>query len=95
MNAREFSNHPIGVEVAQVKNTKTKTTLLEKFEQNVETQYKEQLYMVCQRDRERKERRKEQKMGFLGIGADWDAIKQIDAERIESCEELRRLGVLV
>ena len=86
--------HPIGVELGQTKGT-AKSPLLEEFERVVERSYKEQLYTVCQRDMERKQRRKEQKMGFLGLGADWDAIKKIDEEKVESCEELRRMGVLV
>ncbi|TDL23590.1 DnaJ-domain-containing protein [Rickenella mellea] len=94
VNQAEFSAHPIASDLAAAQQTKSRSKLLEKFEGNVERVYTQQLYNVCQREMERKERRKEQKSGFLGIGADWDAIKRIDEEKVESCDELRRLGVI-
>jgi len=94
VNSAEFSTHPIATDLAQAQQSKSRSSLLDKFERTVERVYTQELYGICQREMERKERRKEQKSGFLGIGADWDAIKRIDAEKVESCEELRRLGVI-
>lgn len=93
VNKAEFETHPITEELAKVANGKGdgRTSLLNRFERNVEQTYKEQIYMSCQRDQERQQRRKEQKMGFLGIGADLEGIKAIEAEKIPSCEELKRL----
>lgn len=94
VNSAEFSSHPIASDMATAQKTNSRAKLLDKFERSVERQHTTNLYHVCQREMDRKERRKEAKSGFLGIGADWEAIKRIDEEKVESCEELRRLGVL-
>lgn len=92
VNQAEFATHPIGVELSKLTGAKNShSSLLDRFEQHVEQSYKGQMYALCQREQERQQRRKEQKMGFMGFGTDWDAIKAINAEKIESCEELNRL----
>ncbi|KAI5120372.1 hypothetical protein M0805_006894 [Coniferiporia weirii] len=92
VNQAEFSVHPISEELAQkADKADARSSLLDRFERSVEQNYNERVYMLCQRDQERQQRRKEQKMGFLGIGSDWDAIKAINEEKLESCEEYRRL----
>jgi len=68
--------------------------VLRRFEGNVERVYTQELYRQCQRGVERKEQRKNAEIGLLGIGTDWDRVKQIEHEAVESCEELKRLGVL-
>lgn len=67
---------------------------LAKFEDTVEQIYTQDLYSQCQRGMDRKERAKEAEVGLFGIGTDWDKVKKIEAEVIESCDELRRLGLL-
>lgn len=67
---------------------------LAKFEDTVEQIYTQDLYSRCQRGVDRKERAKEVEVGLFGIGTDWDKVKKIESEVIESCEELRRLGIL-
>lgn len=89
VNGAEFAAHPIATDMASGSRN-----ALERFERGIERAYTQNLYGLCQREMDRKERRKEQKSGFLGIGADWEAIRQIDAEKIESCEQLRKLGVI-
>lgn len=93
VNAAEFSGHPIAAELAR-NDKKAGGPELRKFEGNVERAYTQELYSQCQRGMDRKERLKEQEVGLFGIGTDWDKVKRIDAERIESCDELRRLGFL-
>jgi len=95
VNPTEFSAHPIAVEMAEAQNTNGRAARLDRFERHIEQTYKEHLYVQCQRDEDRRQRRKEQKMGFLGIGADMEAIKAINAEKYESCEELKRLGIQI
>ena len=95
VNYAEFSNHPIAADVAKAQQAKSRSSLLDKFDRTVEKSYTQELYSMCQRGMDIKARKKELKSGFLGIGADWDAIKKIDEEKIESCDELRRLGFLV
>ena len=65
VNQGEFSTHPISQEVTQQETGQK--SLLKKFERSVENNYKDQLYMLCQRDQERQQRRKEQKMVCLLI----------------------------
>ena len=94
VNPREFNEHPIGVDIARADKENAQSPLLRNFERTVERTYVNQLYGMCQRQREDRQRRREQKTGIFGIAADWEAIKKIDAEVLESCEELKRLGQL-
>ncbi|KAF9466104.1 DnaJ-domain-containing protein [Collybia nuda] len=67
---------------------------LAKFESTVDRIYTQDLYAQCQRGVDRKERAKEREIGLFGIWADWEKVTKIQNEVIESCEELKRLGVL-
>jgi DnaJ family protein B protein 12 len=67
---------------------------LAKFESTVERVYTQDLYAQCQRGVDRKERAKEHEVGLFGIGTDWEKVRKIESEIIESCEELKDLGVL-
>ena len=67
---------------------------LRKFEDTVERHYTQELYSRCQRGIDRKQREKEAEVGIFGIGTDWDKVRKIDSEVIESCEELKRFGLL-
>ena len=60
----------------------------------MERVYTQELYGQCQRGIERRERKKNAEIGFLGIGADWNRVKEIEREPVESCEELKKLGIL-
>jgi DnaJ homolog subfamily B member 12 len=66
---------------------------LRRFENKVEETYANELYYDCRRQTERKERKKEQEIGIFGIGTDWEKVRKIQQEVIESCEELKKLGV--
>jgi DnaJ family protein B protein 12 len=67
---------------------------LRKFEDRVDQVYTQDLYSRCQRGIDRKQRAKEAEVGIFGIGTDWEKVRKIDSEVIESCEELARLGLL-
>jgi DnaJ family protein B protein 12 len=67
---------------------------LNRFENSIERTYIRDLDGRCQMGLEHKERRKEVEVGFFGIGANWEKVKEIDAEVVPSCEELKTLGVL-
>ena len=67
---------------------------LRKFEDTVDQVYTRDLYSRCQRGIDRKQRAKEAEVGIFGIGTDWEKVRKIDSEVIESCEELERLGLL-
>ncbi|PIL25141.1 transporter [Ganoderma sinense ZZ0214-1] len=92
VNAAEFSGHPIAAELAR--NDNQAGPQLQQFETNVERAYTNELYGQCQRGLDRKQRRKDQEVGVFGIGTDWEEVKKIDVEPIESCDKLRELGLL-
>ncbi|GJE91274.1 DnaJ-domain-containing protein [Phanerochaete sordida] len=92
VNAAEFSGHPIAAELARTERKPGPE--LKKFESNVERAYTSDLYARCQRGVDQKERRKNLEVGMFGIGTDWEKVRRIDAEPIESCDELRKLGLL-
>ncbi|KAH8093270.1 DnaJ-domain-containing protein [Cristinia sonorae] len=92
VNSAEFSGHPIAAELART--GKTHGPELKRFEGNVERAYTQELYATCQRGLEQKERRKDREVGLFGIGTDWAKVEKINAETIDSCEELRRLGLM-
>jgi len=78
----------------QEKEKRKRGAALAKFESTVERVYTQEMYGQCQRGIDRKERAKEVEMGLFGFGTDWDKVKKIEAEVLESCEELKRLGVI-
>lgn len=92
VNSAEFSGHPISAEIAR--NNRQGGTELRRFEKTVENIYTQDLYSQCQRGLDRKERLKNQEVGFFGIGTDWAKVESINSEPIASCDELRRLGLL-
>ncbi|KAF8634578.1 hypothetical protein AX17_004168 [Amanita inopinata Kibby_2008] len=98
VNAAEFSKHPaIGAELAREKADNAKRQrgpATVKFEGLVERAYTQDLYVRCQRGVDRRERRKEAEVGIFGIGTDWEKVRRIEQEKVESCEELKRLGFL-
>jgi DnaJ family protein B protein 12 len=66
---------------------------LKKFEDTVDRVYTQDLYNQCRQGMDRKERAREAEVGLFGIGTDWEKVKKIENEIIESCEELKRLGL--
>ncbi|KAI6113024.1 hypothetical protein F5141DRAFT_1195549 [Pisolithus sp. B1] len=93
VNGPEFLNHPkIAADLAG--GSVRRGSALARFESHVEHAYTQDRYAECQRGMNERERRKEAEIGFFGVGTDWEKVKRIEAEKIESCEELRRLGVL-
>lgn len=92
VNAAEFSGHPIAAELAR--NNQKPGPETRRFERTVEHAYRADLYSQCQRGVDRKERMKNQEVGIFGLGTDWDKVRKIDQEPVESCDELRRLGWL-
>lgn len=93
VNSRDFHAHPnIAAELAA--GQYRRGSALSRFESNIEQVYTQNLYTQCQRDVNRRERRKEAEIGFFGVGTDWEKVKRIEAETFASCEELKRLGLL-
>lgn len=93
VNGPEFLNHPkIAADLAA--GSLRRGSTLSRFESNVEHVYTQDRYADCRRRVDERERRKEAEIGFFGVGTDWEKVKKIQAEEFESCEELKRLGVL-
>ncbi|KAF8347870.1 hypothetical protein F5887DRAFT_669752 [Amanita rubescens] len=99
VNAAEFAKHPvIGAEIAREKAGSTQGTeklrsrlsLKETWNRHIRKIYTCSVNEVLIR----KERRKEAEVGIFGIGTDWEKVREIEQEKVESCEELKRLGVL-
>lgn len=96
VNDAEFNRHPIAAEIARYKSNDKPQSMpvLHQFEQNVDRAFTQEKYALCQSEMDSKQRRKERAVGFFGIGADWDKVKQIEAEPAENCETLKRMGLL-
>ncbi|KAF8141514.1 DnaJ domain-containing protein [Boletus edulis] len=93
VNSRDFNAHPkIAADLAA--GQYRRGSALSRFESNIEQVYTQSLYTQCQRDINKRERRKEAEIGFFGVWADWEKVKKIEAEMFPSCEELKRLGLL-
>ena len=96
VNEAEFSRHPIAAEITRSKsNDKAQSMpVLRQFEENIDRAFTQEKYALCQRELDSKQQRKERAIGFFGIGADWEKVKQIEAEPAENCETLKRMGLL-
>ncbi|KAG1881104.1 hypothetical protein F4604DRAFT_1746478 [Suillus subluteus] len=93
VNELEFKNHrQIAADIAG--GVHRRGSALSKFEGQVEHLYTNNLYGDCQRAVDRRQRRRDAEVGLFGVGTDWEKVKAIEAEKIDSCEELKRLGVI-
>ena len=93
VNSRDFHAHPkIAADIAAGQYRRGSS--LSRFESNIEQVYTQNLWTQCQRDVNKRERRKEAEIGFFGVGTDWEKVKRIEAETFASCEELKKLGLL-
>ncbi|CCM01803.1 uncharacterized protein FIBRA_03870 [Fibroporia radiculosa] len=92
VNGAEFSGHRIAAELAR--NGNKPGPELSRFEKTVEQVFKEDLYRQCQRGLEKKERIRDQEVGLFGLGTDWEKVKRIEAEPVESCDRLREMGLI-
>ena len=52
------------------------------------------MVQMCERERDVRDRRIEANSGWLGVGADWEAVKRIRKEKLESCEVLKAKGII-
>ncbi|POW02792.1 hypothetical protein PSTT_11537 [Puccinia striiformis] len=68
---------------------------LQKFEAQVEAAWVRKLQYECQNSRANRDARRRELIGFLGIGADWEAIKKLDSEVIPACEGLKSMGYVI
>ncbi|KAF9266944.1 DnaJ-domain-containing protein [Marasmius fiardii PR-910] len=93
INPSEVMNHPVigpelqreGIDLKQRNGKKDEKVQLgpafSEFEKSIENSYINEVYMLCQRGLDRKER------------TDWEKVRKIQEEVIESCVELEKLGI--
>ena len=74
--------------------TEKQSHKLWEFENKVDRAYTQEMYALCQHGMDARQRRRDTAIGFFGIGADWDKVRQIDAEKVDSCEVLKGMGLL-
>lgn len=96
VNEAEFKRHPIAAEIARFQTNDKPQSMpaLYRFEEHIDRAFTQEKYALCQNELDSKQRRKERAVGFFGIGADWEKVKLIEAETAESCETLKRMGLL-
>ena len=99
VNNQEFMGHPqIAADVAAARiagvSHGRRGPALSRFENFIERAYVQDLDLNCQVGLEKKERRKDAEVGLFGIGTDWEKVREIDAEVVPSCEELKKLRQL-
>ncbi|KAG1766632.1 hypothetical protein EV702DRAFT_1189502 [Suillus placidus] len=93
VNEHEFKNHrQIAADIAG--GAHRRGSALSRFEGQVDQVYTNSLYGDCQRAVDKRQRRRDAEIGLFGVGTDWEKVKAIEAEKIDSCEELKRLGVI-
>lgn len=66
-----------------------------RFEQGVEQLYLQRLQSMCNYEIQNRNERLQRARGFFGLGADWDEVKRIEAEELQNCSKLRKLGYRV
>ncbi|RSH95419.1 hypothetical protein EHS25_000509 [Saitozyma podzolica] len=64
------------------------------FERGVETNYIQKLRNECEYFNSRKQQQISQEAGFFGIGANYDKIRELRAQKSPSCEQLRSWGLM-
>ncbi|GAA5830905.1 hypothetical protein JCM3766R1_006169 [Sporobolomyces carnicolor] len=68
------------------------TTEYAKFEKSVETSWINRLQSYCRHEINNRQDSLDRARGFLGIGADYDRIRQLTAQKLPSCEALAEYG---
>lgn len=94
----EFAAHPIWSSVPdQYKdqpNAGAHSRELYTFERSIEKFWTNQMMRACELEIDARNRRADAKRGWLGIGADWEAVRKIERENLESCETLKSKNLI-
>lgn len=94
----EFSKHGIFESIPEAYRSSPQagdySALLRGYEAGIERSYVAALRNACSQEYDYREARIERNRGLFGIGADWDTIKKIQAEKMPNCEKLQQLGLL-
>lgn len=103
VNPAQFTVHPIYTSShpnnGDKKISKTSGTAaspgMRRFEKGIEERWVNWKYGECVKAKERLSRKVDSMTGLFGIGTDWEAVRKVQNERIESCDELRSKGYQV
>ena len=94
----DFTAHPIWASIPDSHKNLPKagssSRQLSQFERSIERHWTNQMVQMCERERDGRERRIEAKSGWLGVGADWEALRRIRNEKLESCEVLKAKNII-
>jgi DnaJ homolog subfamily B member 12 len=94
----DFSAHPIWITIPESHKNQPKagssSRQLSQFERSIERHWTNQMVQMCERERDGRERKIEANSGWLGVGADWEAVKRIRKEKLESCEMLKAKSII-
>ncbi|GAA5935192.1 uncharacterized protein JCM15063_000966 [Sporobolomyces koalae] len=71
------------------------TTEYRKFEKSVESSWINRLQSYCRHEINNRQDALDRARGFLGIGADYDKIRKLTAQKLPSCEALAEYGYSV
>jgi DnaJ family protein B protein 12 len=107
VNPTQFAVHPIYTTSHPTGGDTTKTPVvmrssgssasptMRRFEKGIEERWVNWKYGECVKGKERLARKVDAMTGLFGIGTDWEAVRKLQKEQIESCEELRSKGYQV
>lgn len=94
----DFAAHPIWTSIPDSHKDLPKagpsSRQLSQFERSIERHWTNQMVQMCEKERDGRERRIEANSGWLGVGADWEAVKRIRQENLESCEILKAKNII-
>jgi len=63
------------------------------FERVVERTFVSGLQSQCRGELDSQERRMEQHRGLFGIGANWEEVRKIKAEKLPACDKLKEMNL--
>lgn len=88
----EFSAHPIYSSIPQQYQNDPKAGVYSRqllsFERGIEQHWTNQMMRLCEHEIQDRNQRADAKRGIFGIGADWEAVRRIGKEKLDSCEML-------
>ncbi|KAF8575210.1 DnaJ-domain-containing protein [Ramaria rubella] len=94
----DFSAHPIWATIPDshknVAKAGSSSRQLSQFERSIEKYWHSQMVHKCEREIDVRDRKIEANSGWLGVGADWEAVKKLRQEKLESCEQLKTKKII-
>jgi len=97
VNPTEFKAHPIWESIPETHRSEKAagavSSKLRGFERVVERTFVSGLQSQCRAELDSQERRMEQHRGLFGIGANWEEVRKIKAEKLPGCDKLKEMNL--